>query len=94
MNSVLIGLMLTIGLSTFANTTESVYEKDSVLPTELKAKVLTEYETVFTSRYYFDGMHPSTQEIKVVSSKGRYHTGKVYTTIHQLIVQNGCEQEQ
>ncbi len=128
MNSVLIGLMLTIGLSTFANTTESVYEKDSVLPTELKAEiiqyisekcpqdisayglkevdtqvvnqseldveVLTEYETVFTSRYYFDGMHPSTQEIKVVSSKGRYHTGKVYTTIHQLIVQNGCEQEQ
>ena len=40
MKSVLIGLMLTIGLSALANTTESVYKKDSVLPTELKEQII------------------------------------------------------
>lgn len=126
MKSVLIGLMLTIGLSTFANTTESVYKKDSVLPSELKEKVIqfitekcaqdisayglnevetvvtsqsdpdvesqTNYETIFTSRYYFDGVHPSTQQIKITTSKNRSHTGSMYYQIHRLITQSGCEQ--
>ena len=126
MKSVLIGLMLTIGLSALANTTESVYKKDSVLPTELKEQIIqfisekcpqdisayglsevqteitfqsdpdvesqTGYETIFTSRYYFDGMHPSTQEIKVATSKNRSHTGSMIYVINRLITQSGCEQ--
>ena len=126
MKSVLIGLMLTIGLSTFANTPESVYKKDSVLPTELKTVIIqylnkncpvaisayglkevdtqivyqsepdvesvTDYETILTSRYYVDGMHPGHQEIKVTSSENRSHTGRVSYYINSLITQSGCEQ--
>ncbi len=118
--------MLTIGFSTFANTTESVYKKDSVLPTELKAQIIqyitekcpqdisayglkevdtqvvnqseldveveTSYETILTSRYYFDGMHPITQEIKVISTKRRSHTGRLDFLINRLVTQSGCEQ--
>lgn len=125
MKSALISLVLTIGLSAFANTTESVYNKDSILPTELKEQIIqyiskqcpqdistyglseiqtvvtneseldvevsTEYETVFSSRYYFDGMHPSHQQIKVLSSKSRNHTGAISHTIHQLTTETGCQ---
>ena len=52
----------------------------------------TGYETIFTSRYYFDGMHPSTQEIKVATSKNRSHTGRESYVINRLITQSGCEQ--
>ncbi len=126
MKSLLIGLILITGLSVFANTTESVYKNDSILPTELKEQIIqfisekcpqdisayglsevstqvvnqseldveieTIYETIFTSRYYFDGMHPSTQEIKVTSVKSRSHTGQVSYLINRLITQSGCEQ--
>ena len=125
MKSVLIGLMLTIGLSASANTTESVYKKDSILPAALKEQIIqyiskqcpqdisayglneiqtvvtyqsepdvesrTEFETVLTSRYYFDGMHPVTQEIRVNTSESRTHTGQKYFDVNYMLTQTGCQ---
>ena len=127
MKSVLIGLILTTHLTVFANTVESVFQEHTLLPAEIKQKMIqyitskcpqdvsayglsevstriidqaeldveveTAYETIFTSRYYFDGMHPSTQEIKVTTLQREFHgTGFVDFQFSRLITQSGCEQ--
>ncbi len=89
-----------VSLVASANTLESVYQKNSILPVGLQKEILIGlsekcpqgisnfglkeirttaqksqmngqdvifYTTAFESRYYFDGMHPSTTNIEVQS---------------------------
>ena len=55
------------------------------------AESATQFETAFVSKYLSDGMHPSYQEIKVLSSTYNNHMGKKIATIHRIITQSGCE---
>ena len=128
MKSILCGLFVALmTITATANTTDSVFKADSLLPVPLQEKIIyelkmkcpqsisayglkevqtkmtvvdkeerdaesaTQFETSFTSRYFPDGMHPSYQEIKVLSSTYNNHIGKKITTIHEIITQSGCE---
>lgn len=116
--------LLLMTLTTFANTSDSVFGNKSQLPKDLQVQMLDlittqcphditpyglseietkitaedlgveseiQYETYLNSRYLFDGTHPLTQQIKVLSSKRTDHIGKTVYTIHKLITDVGCE---
>lgn len=109
MKALIVAGITVLSLSSFANTTESVFKKDSQVPQDLQVRILetlkvkcanllinyglTEvstnvrvdkvdqgitdvyFTTEFSSRYYFDGMHPSYADITVESVQYSYQNG-------------------
>ena len=62
-----------------------------IISEELGAESEIQYETYFKSRYYFDGMHPATQQLKILSTKRITHVGRTVYNINRLITDSGCE---
>ncbi len=102
-------LGLTLSITAHANTVETVFDKDSKVPTDLQARILNYvntkcsavianyglnevstsvrldridqgvvdqyFTTTFSSRYYFDGMHPTTIYFTVESAVYAFQNG-------------------
>lgn len=124
MKTLIIAAITAVSLSSFANTTESVFKKDSQISKQLQARILetlnarcsnlitpyrlTEeattvrvekvdqgitdyyYTTVFSSRYYFDGMHPSYTEITVESVEYDFQNGD-NLSVSSVTSPDGCQ---